>query len=48
MQESGGEKSEQLWTTLKKTFAAMDRNDLAEAATAGQELDRFRKEGFEF
>ncbi|KAF8520334.1 peroxisome targeting signal receptor [Hysterangium stoloniferum] len=49
MQESvGGEKSEQLWQTLRKCFAAMNRQDLVEAAKAGQTLERFRKEGFEF
>ncbi|KIJ49700.1 hypothetical protein M422DRAFT_28063 [Sphaerobolus stellatus SS14] len=49
MQESsGGDKSEQLWTTLRKCFAAMDRLDLAEAAKVGQALETFRQEGFEF
>jgi len=49
MQESsGGGKSEQLWQTLRKCFVAMERNDLAELAKAGQGLDIFRKEGFEF
>jgi len=49
MQEStGGEKSEQLWQTLRKCFMAMNRQDLAEAAKVGQTLERFRQEGFEF
>ncbi|KAF8588639.1 TPR-like protein [Ramaria rubella] len=49
MQESaGGDKSEQLWQTLRKCFVSMDRDDLADAAKPGQSLDRFRQEGFEY
>ena len=49
MQESvGGNKSEQLWHTLRKCFVSMEREDLAEAAKPGQALDRFRQEGFDF
>jgi peroxin-5 len=49
MQESvGGDKSEQLWQTLRKCFVSMDREDLAAAAKPGQTLDRFRQEGFDF
>ncbi|OCH91459.1 peroxisome targeting signal receptor [Obba rivulosa] len=49
MQEaSGGEKSEQLWTTLRRTFFQMNRPDLAATAKSGASLDQFRKEGFDF
>lgn len=49
MQESvGGDKSDQLWQTLRKCFVSMQREDLAEAAKAGQNLDRFKQEGFDF
>jgi peroxin-5 len=49
MQESvGGDKSEQLWQTLRKCFVSMEREDLAEAAKSGQSLDRFKQEGFDF
>jgi len=49
MQEStGGDKSDQLWQTLRKCFLSMDRHDLANKANPGELLDTFRREGFEF
>ncbi|TFY73691.1 hypothetical protein EWM64_g10321 [Hericium alpestre] len=49
LQEStGGEKSEQLWLTLRRAFNSMDRRDLAELTKANPPLEAFRKEGFEF
>ncbi|EMD37559.1 hypothetical protein CERSUDRAFT_50067 [Gelatoporia subvermispora B] len=49
MQEaSKGEKSEQLWTTLRRTFYQMNRPDLGQIATSGANLEQFRKEGFDF
>ncbi|CAL1707177.1 unnamed protein product [Somion occarium] len=32
---SAGPKSEQLWSTLRRTFQTMNRSDLAEMATSG-------------
>ncbi|CDO72496.1 hypothetical protein BN946_scf184980.g37 [Trametes cinnabarina] len=49
MQESsGGAKSEQLWTTLRRAFQTMDRPDLAELAKPETSLDAFRDKGFDF
>ncbi|KAI9061756.1 TPR-like protein [Trametes sanguinea] len=49
MQESsGGAKSEQLWTTLRRAFQAMDRPDLAEMAKPETNLEAFRDKGFDF
>jgi len=49
LQESGdGEKSEQLWFTLRRALLAMGRQDLAEKAQAGGKVDDFRAEGFDF
>ncbi|KAI0320927.1 hypothetical protein OF83DRAFT_1168929 [Amylostereum chailletii] len=49
MQEStGGDKSEQLLSTLRRAFIAMRRTDLSEQTTANVNLEVFRKEGFEF
>ncbi|KAH9895098.1 peroxisome targeting signal receptor [Cubamyces lactineus] len=49
MQESsGGAKSEQLWTTLRRAFQAMDRPDLAEMAKSTTSLEAFREKGFDF
>ncbi|THH02071.1 hypothetical protein EW026_g733 [Hermanssonia centrifuga] len=49
MQDSSGTaKSDQLWFTLRRTFISMDRNDLAEKAVAGTDVDVFRREGFDF
>ncbi|OSC97435.1 peroxisome targeting signal receptor [Trametes coccinea BRFM310] len=49
MQESsGGAKSEQLWTTLRRAFQAMDRPDLAEMAKPETSLEAFREKGFDF
>ncbi|KAL1942042.1 hypothetical protein VTO73DRAFT_6572 [Trametes versicolor] len=49
MQESsGGAKSEQLWTTLRRAFQAMNRPDLAEMARASTSLEAFRDKGFDF
>ncbi|KAI0820042.1 peroxisome targeting signal receptor [Trametes gibbosa] len=49
MQESsGGAKSEQLWTTLRRAFQAMNRHDLAEMAKASTSLEAFREKGFDF
>ncbi|KAI1785750.1 peroxisome targeting signal receptor [Ganoderma leucocontextum] len=47
-ESSGGEKSEQLWTTLRRAFQAMDRQDLAEMARPGTKLEAFREVGFDF
>ncbi|TDL26225.1 peroxisome targeting signal receptor [Rickenella mellea] len=43
-----GEKSEQLWFTLRRALVAMNREDLADKAKAGGGLDVFRAEGFDF
>ncbi len=43
-----GEKSEQLWFTLRRALLAMGRQDLAEKAQAGGKVDDFRAEGFDF
>jgi len=43
-----GEKSEQLWFTLRRTLHAMGRPDLAKIAKTGGSVDAFRPEGFEF
>ncbi|KAG9316610.1 TPR-like protein [Chiua virens] len=52
MQESTGDRqtSEQLWTTLRRTFLQMDRNDLAELAKpeSRSNLNVFRQHGFDF
>lgn len=49
LQESGeGEKSEQLWFTLRRALLAMGRTDLAEKAQAGGKVEDFRAEGFDF
>ena len=49
LQESGeGEKSEQLWFTLRRALTAMGRDDLVEKARAGGKLEDFRAAGFEF
>ncbi|CAL1707179.1 unnamed protein product [Somion occarium] len=45
---SAGPKSEQLWSTLRRTFQTMNRSDVAEMATSGANVDDFRKEGFDF
>ncbi|KAH8107237.1 peroxisome targeting signal receptor [Cristinia sonorae] len=45
---SAGPKSEQLWFTLRRAFQAMDRQDLADKATANTDLDVFRGEGFDY
>ncbi|KAJ7496031.1 hypothetical protein B0H11DRAFT_2155850 [Mycena galericulata] len=51
MQEStGGETSDQLWFTLRRAFATMERPDLVamtQPQTRGT-LDAFRREGFDF
>ncbi|KAJ7079093.1 hypothetical protein B0H15DRAFT_520923 [Mycena belliarum] len=52
MQEStgGGETSEQLWFTLRRTFFTMERPDLAGMTSTESRatLDAFRKAGFDF
>ena len=49
LQDSGdGEKSEQLWFTLRRALLAMGRQDLAEKAQAGGKVEDFRAEGFDF
>ncbi|KAI0645973.1 TPR-like protein [Trametes meyenii] len=49
MQESsGGAKSEQLWTTLRRAFQVMDRPELAEMAKPTTNLEAFRDKGFDF
>lgn len=40
-------RSEQLWSTLRRTLVGMNRADLAEKAKDGN-LELFRSEGFEF
>ncbi|KAH9859121.1 peroxisome targeting signal receptor [Lenzites betulinus] len=47
-ESSGGAKSEQLWTTLRRAFQAMNRQDLAEMAKASTSLEAFREKGFDF
>ncbi|KAF9501922.1 peroxisome targeting signal receptor [Pleurotus eryngii] len=46
----GNTASDQLWFTLRRTFLAMDRQDLANLAKpeTRTNLDTFRKEGFDF
>ncbi|ETW80851.1 peroxisome targeting signal receptor Pex5 [Heterobasidion irregulare TC 32-1] len=44
MQEVPGEKSEQLWFTLRRAFLAMDRPDLADMAKTHPNLEVFRSE----
>ncbi|KAI0266835.1 peroxisome targeting signal receptor [Gloeopeniophorella convolvens] len=48
MQEATGEKSKQLWQTLRRAFLAMDRKDLADLTNENPNLNVFRSEGFEF
>ncbi|KAH9083488.1 peroxisome targeting signal receptor [Lactarius deliciosus] len=48
MQETTGDKSKQLWQTLRRAFIAMDRKDLADLTNDDPSLDVFRSEGFEF
>ncbi|OBZ70761.1 Dihydroxy-acid dehydratase [Grifola frondosa] len=46
MQESsGGEKSDQLWITLRRAFLAMSRPDLADQAKSTANVEDFRREG---
>ncbi|EJF65576.1 peroxisome targeting signal receptor [Dichomitus squalens LYAD-421 SS1] len=47
-ESSGGGKSEQLWTTLRRAFQAMDRMDLADMARPETNLEAFRDKGFDF
>ncbi|KAH9002058.1 peroxisome targeting signal receptor [Lactarius hatsudake] len=48
MQETTGDKSKQLWQTLRRAFIAMERKDLADLTNDDPSLDVFRSEGFEF
>ncbi|KIP05602.1 hypothetical protein PHLGIDRAFT_108068 [Phlebiopsis gigantea 11061_1 CR5-6] len=50
MQDSTGKgsKSDAVWLTLRKTFTAMGRSDLAQEAKPGADVEVFRKEGFDF
>ncbi|KAH9040745.1 peroxisome targeting signal receptor [Lactarius pseudohatsudake] len=48
MQETTGDKSKQLWQTLRRAFIAMERGDLAKLTNDEPSLDVFRSEGFEF
>ncbi|KAA1476078.1 TPR-like protein [Dentipellis sp. KUC8613] len=49
LQEStGGEKSEQLWTTLRRALRTLGRDDLVEITKSNPNVEVFRKEGFEF
>ncbi|KAL5485106.1 PEX5 [Sanghuangporus weigelae] len=49
MQESAsGDKSEQLWFTLRRALIQMGREDLANKAQPGGDLAAFRAEGFDF
>ncbi|EJD03103.1 TPR-like protein [Fomitiporia mediterranea MF3/22] len=49
MQESpSGDKSEQLWFTLRRALLSMGREDLASRAHSGGDVSAFRAEGFEF
>ncbi|VDB96489.1 unnamed protein product [Peniophora sp. CBMAI 1063] len=48
LQESTGDKSEQLLNTLRRAFAQMGRPELVEKVVPGVSLDVFRKEGFDF
>ncbi|EGO00115.1 hypothetical protein SERLA73DRAFT_180560 [Serpula lacrymans var. lacrymans S7.3] len=52
MQEAtgGGQTSDQLWFTLRRTFLSMDRTDLAEIAKPESHptLELFRQKGFDF
>ncbi|KZT40591.1 TPR-like protein [Sistotremastrum suecicum HHB10207 ss-3] len=47
-QSTGGPSSDQLWTTLKRCFTAMERPDLVDKANPGVDLHVFRNEGFDF
>lgn len=49
-QSNNGETGDQLWSTLRRAFLAMDRLDLAELAKPENKpnLEVFRKEGFDF
>lgn len=40
--------SENLWSTLRRAFMCMERQDLADRAHPGGDVDSFRREGFEF
>ncbi|KAL5507178.1 PEX5 [Sanghuangporus vaninii] len=49
MQESAsGDKSEQLWFTLRRALIQMGREELASKAQPGGDLAAFRAEGFDF
>ncbi|KAH8828265.1 hypothetical protein DL96DRAFT_1602480 [Flagelloscypha sp. PMI_526] len=49
MQEGTGETSDQLWWTLKRAFAQMERPDLAGLITPeNRSLEQFRQHGFDF
>jgi len=45
---AGGSTSDQLWTTLRRCFIAMNRVDLTNKAYPGGDPSVFRSEGFEF
>ncbi|RDX41796.1 peroxisome targeting signal receptor [Lentinus brumalis] len=47
-ESSGGGKSEQLWTTLRRAFQQMNRPDLADIARPETKLEAFREKGFDF
>ncbi|KAI0029662.1 peroxisome targeting signal receptor [Vararia minispora EC-137] len=48
LQESTGDRSEQLLTTLRRTFGMMRRNDLVDLVKPDVNIEVFRKEGFDF
>ncbi|KAI5123688.1 hypothetical protein M0805_001716 [Coniferiporia weirii] len=45
---SSGDKSEQLWDTLRRAFISMGRDDLAHKAQSTRDVGAFRAEGFDF
>lgn len=40
--------SDNLWSTLRRAFICMERQDLADRAHPGSDVNSFRGEGFEF
>jgi len=45
---TSGTHGDQVWFTLRRALGSMNRQDLAELAKPGIDLEIFRKEGFEF
>ncbi|KAF8919890.1 peroxisome targeting signal receptor [Mucidula mucida] len=46
--QTSSDTSEQLWSTLRKTFLTMGRDDLSNRAQPGVSLNSFRRDGFDF